>query len=351
MTQPAWAFAVRGEGTDTLEIEVYDVIGKSLFGGGVSAREIRDRLQANKVVQEIALRINSRGGDVFDGFAIYNTLKEHPARVVADVDGLAASMASVILMAAEEIRMAPNAMLMVHEPWGVMSGTASKMRARAEVLENLGDQIVGAYADRTGQSRERVTQMMAAETWLSASDAKDLGFADVVKSHEQSDAAALACLQLDGLRVPHGFSVAVAQARAASDRVATGGAPATETTAAGGGEERKQMDLKTLKAQHPDVYEAAVQEGVKQERDRVSAHLAMSEASGDVKTAHEAIMGGDAITETVRAKHFAAEIKSRDIKARGLDEAAAAAALNGAAAPEANGSDDGDWIMVKGGAL
>jgi len=212
------AFALRGEGSQTLEIDVYDVIGESYWGGGVSAKSIRAKLKEAKGATTIKLRVNSRGGDVIDGFAIYNLLNEHPARVEVDVDALAASMASVIIMAADEIRMAENAMVMIHNPWSFGMGEADDLRAQADLLDKMRDQIANAYVARTGIDREKVLAMMDDETWLSAAEAKAQGFADVVKPSKKgsSKSRAMASLDLTGLRPPAPFMAAVAQARAAA---------------------------------------------------------------------------------------------------------------------------------------
>lgn len=216
--QSTMAFALRGEGSSTLEIDVYDTIGQTFFGEGVSAKDVLEKLKANPNAKTIKLRVNSRGGDVMDGFAIYNMLNEHPARVEVDVDALAASIASVIIMAADEVRMAENAMLMIHNAWSLAVGDAAAMRERADVLDKLSGQIATAYTARTGLSEARIREMMNAETWLTAAEAKDQGFADVVKPAKKgaAKAKALASLDLDGLSaVPQHFMAAVAQARAA----------------------------------------------------------------------------------------------------------------------------------------
>lgn len=234
-------FALRGEGSQTLEIDVYDVIGESYWRESVSAKSVRAKLKENKNASTIKLRVNSRGGDVIDGFAIYNLLNEHPARVEVDVDALAASMASVIIMAADEIRMAENAMVMIHNPWSVGMGDAEELRATADVLDKMRDQIANAYVVRTGLGRDEVLAMMDAETWLSAKEAKDKGFADVVKPSKKGAAKkkALASLDLSEFHaVPPGFMAAVAQAKSAGPQNI--GESAEETEDMNGQENRNE---------------------------------------------------------------------------------------------------------------
>lgn len=181
MTTPA-CFALRGEGTDTLEIDIYDYVGRGAeWSGGASAKGVRAKLKDAKDAKEIRLRINSSGGEVIDGYAIYNLLNEHPAKVVAHVDALAASIASIILMAADEIHVANNAFIMIHNPWGYGMGEADDLRSQADVLDKMRDQLADIYVERTGQSRAKILKMMADETYLTASEAKALGFADFVK--------------------------------------------------------------------------------------------------------------------------------------------------------------------------
>lgn len=223
-------FQIRGEGGDTLELDVYDKLGESFWGEGVSAKRVRATLKAAQNVKTIKLRVNSRGGDVFDGFAIYNLLAEHPARVEADVDALAASMASVVLMAADEIRVAKSAMIMVHNPWSIAIGEAGDLRDTADLLDKIRGQIAEAYVARTGLERARVLEMMDAETWMTADEAKANGFADVVTGPKsKSKSKAMAALDLRGLeRVPAFFAAAIAEARAHIDHAEPAGPAAEE---------------------------------------------------------------------------------------------------------------------------
>jgi ATP-dependent Clp endopeptidase proteolytic subunit ClpP len=214
-----WAFQLRGDGTDTLELDVYGVIGSDWYYDSVSASSVRRTLKANANAKLIKLRVNSDGGDVLDGMAIYNLLQDHSARVEADIDGIAASMASVIVMAADEIRIASGAFIMIHNPWGATTGESEDLRRWADVLDKMRDQAADIYTARTGQSRDEVLRMMAAETWLTANDAKAKGFADSVtplkKPGAKASARAFACMSLrDFKNVPEALRERVEQARA-----------------------------------------------------------------------------------------------------------------------------------------
>lgn len=164
---------------------------------GISPQTIATDLQAIKA-DTIHLRLNTPGGAVFDGIAIYNLFKEHAAKVIVHIDGLAASIGSVIAMAGDEIRMAENATLMIHEPWSIVMGGAEDMRKEADLLDKAAGQIVGTYTARTGATQDQVLDWMGSETWFTAAEAKEAGFVDVV---EQNNAKAQAQVRTFNLSV------------------------------------------------------------------------------------------------------------------------------------------------------
>src|ERR671918_1131589 len=159
------------------EIAIYDEIGAF----GIPAKAFLDELRALGPVAELTVRINSPGGSVFDGVAIYNALKRHDAALTVWIDGIAASIASMIAMAGDEVVMPENAMLMLHDPSGLVMGTATDMRAMAEALDRMKAGMVAAYRDKSGRDDAEIEALMAAETWLSAEEAVDLGLADQVE--------------------------------------------------------------------------------------------------------------------------------------------------------------------------
>lgn len=146
----------------------------------VSSSFVRSWLTKNAKAKEIVVRLNSPGGDAFEGVAIFNAMKRHDARVIVEVEGLAASAASVIAMAGDEIRVHQGAQIMIHEAATFMAGNASDMRKKADVLEKINVEVAQIYAARTGQSQESILQLMADETWMGGADAMRLGFADKV---------------------------------------------------------------------------------------------------------------------------------------------------------------------------
>jgi ATP-dependent Clp protease protease subunit len=168
----------------TGEIWLYGQVGEGWFGG-MSAKTFVAEMQKLGKVDVINLHINSPGGSVFDGVAIYNSLKSHPARIEVDVDSVAASIASLIAMSGDEIRMAANSMMMIHDPMGVTVGSADDMRKTAELLDQVKGVIAGTYAKRTGKKESEIADLMTEETWMTAAEAQDMGFADVVTEEQR----------------------------------------------------------------------------------------------------------------------------------------------------------------------
>lgn len=134
--------------------------------------------------------INSPGGDVFAGIAIYSILKRHPAAVNVHVDGIAASAASIVAMAGDKIVVPKAATLMIHNAWGIGMGNKKDLRGLADELERLDGQLADIYAGRTGKDREQVAAWMEAERWMSGEEAFADGFADEVEENKQIAACA-----------------------------------------------------------------------------------------------------------------------------------------------------------------
>ena len=162
---------------DMAEVFIYGDIGGWM--DGVSADEFARELKALKVT-DITARINSGGGSVFEGQAIYNSLVNHPAKVNVVIDGIAASIASVIAMSGDNISITEGSHIMVHKPWSMAMGDANSMRKEAEVLDSLESGIIDIYAARTGKSREKLEKWVSEETWFKGAAAVDAGFADNV---------------------------------------------------------------------------------------------------------------------------------------------------------------------------
>ncbi len=166
---------------DTAEILMYDQIGLDPWSGeGIGAKQFARDLKALGNVNNITLKINSPGGDVFEGEAIYNELRDHPATVNVRVMSLAASIASLIAMAGDTIEMQDNAKIMIHKAWALSIGNSDDMKKLASVLDTIDESLVQSYVKRTGQTEAKIRQMMSDETWMIAADAVSMGFADSV---------------------------------------------------------------------------------------------------------------------------------------------------------------------------
>lgn len=160
----------------TTEISIFDEIGY----WGISAKQFINDLKSVDPSHNILLRIHSPGGEVFDGNAIYNALKRHPGGVTVQIEGLAASMATVIALAGSPVRMAANGFYMIHNPWGVALGDAGDMREQADLLDKIQTGIVNAYVAKSGKTAEQVQAWMDAETWFTAEEALAAGFVDEI---------------------------------------------------------------------------------------------------------------------------------------------------------------------------
>lgn len=167
------------------DIWIYEDIGDGWFGG-FSAKDFVESLKKLGEVDILNVFINSPGGDVFDGVAIYNILKRNKAKVIIEIDALAASIASVIAMAGNEIRMAENAMMMIHNPWGFVMGDSRDVRKFADELDKIRDSsIVTAYVKQSGMEEDELIKMMDEETWMSAEEAKEYGLIDEITAEKK----------------------------------------------------------------------------------------------------------------------------------------------------------------------
>lgn len=173
-----WNPDVRAADTSTDNtISILDVIGHDFWGEGVTAKRIAAALRRIGD-QDVVVTINSPGGDFFEGLAIYNALRDHPARVTVKILGLAASAASVIAMAGDEVRIARAGFLMIHNTWVLAAGDRHALREVAEWLEPFDAASVDIYAARTGIKATRISEMLDRETWIGGAAAVDEGFAD-----------------------------------------------------------------------------------------------------------------------------------------------------------------------------
>jgi ATP-dependent Clp protease protease subunit len=180
------AEAGAGEAT----VYLYDVIVSSQadadWFGGVAAETFVRALNAIEA-PVIHLRINSPGGDVFAGRAMQAAVSAHQSKIIAHVDGYAASAASYVALAADEVEMADGAMFMVHKAWALAVGNADELLELADLLEKIDESLIATYVKQTGIAADKIEAMMAAETWISANEAVELGFADRIAEGAAKD--------------------------------------------------------------------------------------------------------------------------------------------------------------------
>jgi len=168
------------------EVLIYDEIGF----WGITAKDFINDFQKISPDAKINLRINSPGGEVFDGLAIFNLIRAHKGEVITTIDGLAASMASAIALAGNKVIMPENAYMMIHNPWGIAIGDAQDMADMADFLEKLNGTLANIYVKKSGKEQGEIRALMDQETWLTAAEAKDLGLADEVSEPKKLAARA-----------------------------------------------------------------------------------------------------------------------------------------------------------------
>ncbi len=171
-------YRVVARGSDRAEIYLYGVIGQDWYGDGVSAKQFAEDLRKVKDAKTIDLRINSEGGDVFAGKAMYTLLQDHKAKIIVHVDGLAASAASFVAMAGDEINVSEGAFIMIHNAWTIAMGGVEDFRRTADLLEVVNGTIRSVYMARTKRTEKEVRGWMDAETWFTGPEALENGFAD-----------------------------------------------------------------------------------------------------------------------------------------------------------------------------
>jgi ATP-dependent protease ClpP protease subunit len=164
-----------------MDIDVLSDIG----GWGVRANDIHLKLQGNKG-QDLKIRVNSYGGEVFEGIAIYNLLKSYPGKKTTEILGYAMSMASVIALAGDEVTMNEHGYYMIHNPWMFTMGDGPELEKGAALLNSMTDELAKIYSDKTGLTVNRIKKMMNDETWLTPKEAKSLGFIDKIVKSGQS---------------------------------------------------------------------------------------------------------------------------------------------------------------------
>lgn len=189
----ARVLSARIKNSSELELMLYGEIGQDFFGYGIGAQDVADQIKQAGQFSSISLRINSPGGDVFEGAAIYNLIASQKVPVTVTIDGLAASAASYIAMVGNKVSMGQGAMIMIHNPWTLAIGDADDLRAQASVLDKVRDSMLSGYMRRYKGTQDELISALNAETWMTAEDAMQNGFCDeVITIDPETDAKAKA---------------------------------------------------------------------------------------------------------------------------------------------------------------
>lgn len=184
-----WNSGVKAASEDDNTISILDPIGEDWYGNGVTSKRVSAALRAIGK-KDVTVSINSPGGDYFEGLAIYNLLRDHPAKVTVKIVGIAASAASVIAMAADEVQIARAGFIMIHNTWVVGAGDRHALRDIADWLEPFDMTAIDIYAARTGLDEKDIAGMLDRETWIGGADAVDKGFADSLLSADEIESRA-----------------------------------------------------------------------------------------------------------------------------------------------------------------
>lgn len=250
----------------TIDVELYGVVQSDGWWEEGTCKSVLSKLQGLTETQEICLHINSVGGEVPEGIALYNRLKSLPNKKIVIIEGLAASIASIVAMVGDEIHMALGSQIMIHNPATFAYGDADEMSKAAELLEKVKENLIDVYASRVKISRDELAEMMDNETWLNAVEAKEKGFCTSIDESLEM----VACVNADKLIV-NGLSMPIK---------ALNGLPIDTYTVEEGGENmgtkntsepQKALTVEMLMAEHEDIYNAVFEAGVVAERSRLQA--------------------------------------------------------------------------------
>lgn len=247
------------DGAKALDVSLFGEIDPGFFGDGVASKAIADQLTAHADAKSITVRINSVGGDLFGGLAIYNLLRGHGGKVTSIVEGLAASAASIVAMAGHTV-MGRGAMMMIHNPLTLTVGDAETHRQQADVLDKARESVLAIYQAKTGKKAGELRKMLDAETWLTAEEAKREGFADEIADKPMKARADGSSVILNNVTFSRSSMPDTIVALATPAPVATPPAPIVEA-----------ITRETLAAKAPCVLAAILEEGVAKERARLQA--------------------------------------------------------------------------------
>ena len=182
----------KSDGDNVDEIDIFGTIGEDWWGDSTTGRDVIAAIRGSKA-KSIKVNINSGGGSIFEGMAMYDAIKGSEAKTTARVLGFSGSMASIVMLAADTVEIVDGALVMIHNPSTVGAGESKDLRKQADVLDKLRDGMVRIYSGKTGMDAEEITAMMDDETWLDAVEARSLGLVDKIVGEDKE---AKACIQM-----------------------------------------------------------------------------------------------------------------------------------------------------------
>lgn len=298
-----------------------------VVGWDIDAREFAEEL--DNTTGDIILDMNSGGGFITDGITIANAIRAYDKGKITARVSYAASMMTGIAMAADEVQVFDNSIFMIHNAQGGAYGDYREMGKRGKMLKSLSNMLSVSYVKKTGKPSDEVLQMMDDETYLYGKEITDEGFADIIleadsdENKTKDEAIAYATVQLEAVNKALKEENASLEKLSACiggcnlENLSYNNAPEAPTQDTGGGSGPSNnskkgdeiMKISELQAQHPELYAQVVGLGVNQERERVTAHLTMGEASGDMELAVASINDGSDMSATLNAKYMAAHMK------------------------------------------
>lgn len=309
------------------------IVIDGVIGWDIAGYHIRSLLK-DAGGEELDVQIASPGGYVDDGLEIFNLFRNYEGKVTMHLMGQAASMASYIAMAGDYVKAEDNCVFMIHNVWGLGVGDYREMKKCAEVYEGLTGLLAKAYAKKAGENVDKIRALMDDESWYFGNEMLDAGFVDEIietdKEKDKNSAITLAkskfrnCLKTmrdaedrkentEKIASLLGMNI-----KKTTDSESNSNKPASE---GGRNKEGVIMTLEELKAQHPDIYNAAREDGVKAERSRVSAHLKAAERTGAVTEAYGFIREGKSfMDEEVQAEYLTAGRNKADLTDRQSDD-------------------------------
>lgn len=296
-------FSMKALEDGVAEVYIYDEIG---LWGVRSADFVRAWKGITKGASRVDLHLNSPGGDLNDGFAIYNTIRQSKKDVTAYVDGWAASTASLVAMAGDRVVIADNGLMMVHNPWTITAGNAEELRKSADVLDKHRDAMLGAYTKKTGMGDDEIKALLDAETWMTADEALEMGFADEKATYaDEARASVWASARFDAEKYRNQFKNLrpewVSALKGAADTAQAG----QHEEIVDMGDEKKKPDAPEPAALDPEKIAA---EAVAADRKRAGEIRALA-VEGQEELVQQLIDEGKTVDEATRA--LFADMKER----------------------------------------